>query len=50
MSRRTLLQHEATWKCLEALLLIAQRKKFFLNHGAPGFTNRETCANQGTTS
>jgi hypothetical protein len=49
MSHSTL-QHVATWKCLEALLFIAQRKKFFLNHGAPGFTNRETCANQGTIS
>ena len=50
MSQRALLQHAATWRCVVALLLIAQRKKFFLNHGALGFTNRETCANQGTTS
>lgn len=49
MIHRTLLQHAATWRCFVALLLIARRKKFILNHGALGFANRETCANQGTT-
>jgi hypothetical protein len=50
MSHRTLLQRAATWRCVVAVLLIPQGEKFFLNHGALGFTNRETRANQGTTS
>jgi hypothetical protein len=47
MSHGTLLQHAVTWGWVVAVLLIARRKKFF---GALGCTNRETCANQGTTS